>query len=78
MSTEEPAASPMPNHTRHGGSEPEGRADRIGAPVISVGGVRCRHCGFLVAEKSGGLACKSGEPCPFHGKTIEYLAPPGL
>jgi hypothetical protein len=37
---------------------------------------RCRHCGFLVAEKSGGLACKSGETCPFYGKEIEYLAPP--
>ena len=39
---------------------------------------RCDRCGFLVAEKAGGLACKSDEWCPFHGKTIEYLAPPEL
>lgn len=38
---------------------------------------RCSYCGFRVAEKAGGLSCKSGEACPFSGKTIEYLAPPG-
>jgi hypothetical protein len=63
------AASPAPDHTRRGGTAgPAGpAADRTD---------RCRHCGFLVAEKSGGLACKSGETCPFYGKEIEYLAPP--
>jgi len=34
-----PATSPTPDPTRRGGSGPEGRADRIGAPVISVGDV---------------------------------------
>lgn len=44
--------------------------------VVMAAPSRCSHCGFLVAQKAGGLACKSGKPCPFYGQTIEYLAPP--
>jgi hypothetical protein len=34
-----PATSPTPDPTRRGGSGPEGRADHMGAPAISVGDV---------------------------------------
>ena len=36
----------------------------------------CEHCGFTVAVSAAGVSCKSGDSCPFRGKTLKFLSPP--